>query len=219
MRAATTLLALVFALILAGCTSNETFRYRMTVEVETPEGVRTGSSVREVEIWERVGDTMIGNKVGGKVRGEAVAVDLPNGKTLYMLLGDARWLAHQAIETPPPGPGHHLWGVKRARWMVENKAKGELPRGRYPMTVTSDDPRDPRAFFELDPEDLGANLGPGYSLKRVTIEITNDPLTRGMEKRLPEPIGDGFYGRRIIIDGEEKVARIGRSQFSLGTKE
>jgi len=218
MRAVSTVLTLVIALFLAGCTSNETFRYRMTVEVETPEGLRTGSSVREVEIWERMGDSMIGNKVGGKVRGEAVAVDLPNGQTLYMLLGDARWLAHQAIETPPPGPGHHLWGVKRARWMVENKAKGELPRGRYPMLVASDDPRDPRAFVELDPEDLEATLGQGYSLKRVKIEITDEPLTIGIEKRLPEPIGEGFYGRRVIVDGEERVALLGRSNFAQGTQ-
>jgi len=210
--------AFLAALLLAGCTSNETFRYRMTVEVETPEGLRTGSSVREVEIWERMGDTMIGNKVGGKVRGEAVAVDLPNGKTLYMLLGDARWLAHQAIETPPPGPGHHLWGVKRARWMIENKAKGELPRGHYPTLVASDDPRDPRAFFELDPEDLAANLGPGYSLKRVTIEITDARVTRGIEKRLPEPIGDGFYGRRVVSEDEQWVARLGGWEFYQGTQ-
>ena len=36
---------------LTRCGSTETVRYRMTVEVETPQGLRTGSSVREVAYY------------------------------------------------------------------------------------------------------------------------------------------------------------------------
>ncbi|WP_144243874.1 hypothetical protein [Sphingopyxis sp. MWB1] len=56
-------------------------RYRLTAEVETPAGVRTGSSVIET-IWDR-------GLSGATVRGEAVAVDLPNGQTLFVLLRTA----------------------------------------------------------------------------------------------------------------------------------
>lgn len=44
------LLAMVLsALLLSGCgDETPTYRYRMTVDVETPEGPRTGSSVIEV---------------------------------------------------------------------------------------------------------------------------------------------------------------------------
>ncbi|MEM9086813.1 MAG: hypothetical protein AAGB23_12885 [Pseudomonadota bacterium] len=141
-------------------------------------------------------DAIIGNKVGGKVRGEAVAVDLPNGQTLYMLLGDARWHAHRAIKTPPPGPGHHLLGVKRARWMIKNKAKGELPRGRYPRMVIFQDDDDPTSVMEADPDDLEATLGEGYALKRVGIEITDERVTRQMRARIPwlQPVAQAGGG-------------------------
>lgn len=52
-----------------------TWRYKMTVTVETPEGIKTGSAVREISNslqgnnWPDVG-----NPAG--VRGEAVVVDL-----------------------------------------------------------------------------------------------------------------------------------------------
>jgi len=215
------------ALFLAGCTSSETFRYRMIVEVETPQGLRTGSSVREVEVWERMDDAIIGNKVGGKVRGEAVAVDLPNGKTLYMLLGDARWLAHQAIKTPPPGNGHHHWGVKRARWMRDNKAKGELPRERYPMLVTFGDESDPTSVARVDPDDLGATFGEGVELKRITVEMTDDAVTTDIEERLGWfrnvansgggliPMVKNSSGRWEAAPGyDESLVEIGLSAFS-----
>jgi len=216
-RAMVGLGVILAALFLAGCTSSETFRYRMIVEVETPEGLRTGLSVREVEIWERVGESMIGNKVGGKVRGEAVAVDLPNGKTLYMLLGDARWHAHRAIKTPPPGKGHHDWGVKRARWMIDNKAKGELPREKYPMLVTFEDESDPTSVMEVDRDDLEATFGEGYRLKRVRIEITNDRVTTGIRSRLPQPDDKGFFNWDGNGNPNERSV-VGIWDFSLRTK-
>lgn len=36
------------ALLVTGCGSTEKFRYKMTVEVETPQGIKTGDAVREV---------------------------------------------------------------------------------------------------------------------------------------------------------------------------
>ena len=59
------------------------YRYRLTVEVETPEGLRIGSSVIEVETSE---SSFPHSTVNHRVRGEAVAVNLPSGKTLFALL-------------------------------------------------------------------------------------------------------------------------------------
>lgn len=36
------------ALLVTGCGSTEKLRYKMTVEVETPQGIKTGDAVREV---------------------------------------------------------------------------------------------------------------------------------------------------------------------------
>jgi hypothetical protein len=37
----------------------------------------------------------------------------------------------------------------------------------------------------VDPNDLAASFGPGVTLKTATVEITDDPITKGIEIRLP----------------------------------
>lgn len=79
------------AIILSGCAVAEEaedkapdYRYRLTVEVETPEGLKTGSSV--IEVQQSVGRTTMdgfGELLILRIRGEAVAVDLPDGRTPY----------------------------------------------------------------------------------------------------------------------------------------
>src|SRR5688572_22804894 len=70
-----------------------TVRYRMTVEVETPEGLRTGSAVREVTLndgkswnWLPPFAWFGEQRPQWRLKGEAVAVDLPSGQTLFVLL-------------------------------------------------------------------------------------------------------------------------------------
>ena len=60
--------------------------------------------------------------------------------------------------------------------------------------------------MEVKPESLAAAFGPGYSLKSITLEITDEEVTRGrVEKIIPwvgsikgrikpirEPIADGY---------------------------
>ena len=72
------------------------YRYRMTVEVETPEGLRSGSSVIEVSSSIASKETFpMPNKVSTQVHGEAVAVDLGKGRVLFALL-NKRGLAEGA---------------------------------------------------------------------------------------------------------------------------
>ncbi|MEL7519551.1 MAG: hypothetical protein AAFN48_11435, partial [Pseudomonadota bacterium] len=90
------------ALLLASCGLSDDkapdYRYRLTVEVDTPEGLKTGSGVIEVE---RDAASAVVNPSAAvlrtRIRGEAVAVDLPGGQTLYALLrsagGDVDWAA------------------------------------------------------------------------------------------------------------------------------
>ncbi len=43
---------------------------------------------------------------------------------------------------------------------------------------------DPASVEKVYPENLAKSFGPGVRLKRATIEISTDPVTTGIEKRL-----------------------------------
>lgn len=97
------------ALMLAACAAAEEdptpdYRYRLTVEVATPEGLKTGSSV--IEVQQGMGRSTMGGYeplVRYRIRGEATAVDLPGGKTLYALLrsgNDVDWATRRSVPVP-----------------------------------------------------------------------------------------------------------------------
>ena len=52
------------------------------------------------------------------------------------------------------------------------------------MLVTFGDLSDPTSVAEVDPDDLAATFGEGVRLKRITVQLTDDPVTTGIEKRL-----------------------------------
>ena len=75
-------LSAVLSVFLAACglTSEEdrTYRYKLTVEVETPDGLRKGSSVIQVIGDEAGKNALISpGRLTFRIFGEAVAVDLP----------------------------------------------------------------------------------------------------------------------------------------------
>jgi hypothetical protein len=68
--------------------------------------------------------------------------------------------------------------------------------------VTFGDIKDPTSVARVDPDDLAASFGAGVKLKAITVEITDDAVTTGIEKRLPRPP----YSRSFIYEGEESNA-------------
>lgn len=191
-------------LLAAGCSliePSETLRYRLTVEVDTPQGVKSGYSV-----WEyTVTDIKVGFRpLKTDYRGEAVAVDLPGGRTLFALLtsGDGlpeypEWVILEHFRATPEYKTDWErafltvfpdWRNNRESWIVPPVlppiAQSDPPRSGYPMLVTFTDIADPASVKLVDPADLAASFGPGVKLKRITVEITDDPVTNGIGKRL-----------------------------------
>lgn len=83
---------------------DKSYRFRMTVEVDTPDGLKTGSSVYEVTAegrWSPLPETQ--SSFLGE-RGEAVAVEIAPGRTLFALLktdarlGDMATLSMQTLD-------------------------------------------------------------------------------------------------------------------------
>ena len=62
------------------------FRYKLIAEVQTPDGLKTGSSVLEVTYSPQWGPLVQGGRYD-TLLGEATYVDLGHGKNLFMTLG------------------------------------------------------------------------------------------------------------------------------------
>ncbi|WP_341713052.1 hypothetical protein [Erythrobacter sp.] len=199
MRLLLSFFAVIVLLPLAACGDDTpTYRYRMTVEVETPDGLRTGSSVIEVETARSGGIPNYGS-VQNRYRGEAVAVDLGDAGVLFALLRSKQrvdWAGNIMFLVAPPGvsaDGDRFRG--RYQNMLAMRREVSLPQfyktshterrsTGIPMLVTFEDLSDPTTIIEVDPDNLAATFGDGYSLKRVAVQMTNEPVTVGIVNRL-----------------------------------
>lgn len=97
-------------------------------------------------------------------------------------------LAYPAGALTPPLPSR----PRRGDWMAAYpparrlKPSAVIRREDYPMLVTFRDRLDPTSVVEVDPADAAASLGPGYSIRRITVSVTDDPITDGeVAKWLP----------------------------------
>ncbi|MEP5936912.1 MAG: hypothetical protein ABJ239_01165 [Erythrobacter sp.] len=213
------LILTVASLALAGCNAFDdtpTYRYRMTVEVDTPEGLKTGSSVIEVDTqFQQNPESPASQRTRRRARGEAAVVDLGERGLLFALLrseDDVDFASRIMFLLAPKGRdknGNRFLG--RFNNMLEMTEPVELPatqaeinpslaemKGR-PMLVTFGDLTDPTTVKGVDPDDLAESFGDGVSLRRITVQITDDPVTASIEDQLgwlPEHTGTLLYRPR-----------------------
>jgi hypothetical protein len=185
--------------VLGGCRAGESpsYRYKLAVEVETPVGARSSYSVIAVQFYGPMKgfEALSGGSV--RVRGQAVVLDLPNGKTLFVLLGsDASpdWAGYAHRRQFPKSTGDFATPVEYSKALVSNTAVFpvrrwvEMPNGSkrddYPLIVTFKDINDPTSVQRVDPDDFTASVGKGYWLKAITVQVADEPVTTGIETRL-----------------------------------
>ena len=139
-----------------------------------------------------------GKTFRGKLRGEAVAVDLGNGQTLFALLGSpdepnaAKGYAHWALK-PVRTTGPDMDGYREhLSQMVEVKGVHEMPRDHWPFMVAFSNVNDPASVFEVKAVEVSQVFGSGTYIKRVTIELTGDSVTTDLENHLTWV--DTFHG-------------------------
>jgi hypothetical protein len=169
-------------------------KYRLTVEVETPTGIKSASGVMSVHPdrgYSRAGHTA--------TRGDAVFVDLGGGKNIVALL------AHldKSVETD----GINYVALRAYKASGRNVSFNEMNRvtGTVPVTgalipvlLTFTDPSDPATAHAVRPDDLEAAFGNGFHLHGVSAEVVpnglwpldfggalGEPVTRGIESKLP----------------------------------
>jgi hypothetical protein len=183
-------LACLVMLFLSGCALlPHRYRFKLTVEVETPQGVRSGSSVYQVSAASMPALLPNERKRDWVVQGEAVAIDLPNGQTLFALMRtgnlyrrDLALMSMAALDTAFKNDVVESAGRLALDFSVHHKA--EVQPNDYPLLVVFADNLVPASAKQVDPKSQGV-LGRGFHLTRITAELTNEPITRGIEKRLP----------------------------------
>lgn len=166
------------------------WRYRMTVTVETPEGIKTGSAVREISMTQSPDQTPE-MTAHSEVKGEAVVVDLGKRGQLFALLRSEMDADHaESVVThmfPIPGKGIGGAGTPEGiKYYSQLKdAKATLPENELPMLVRFKDINDPKSVERVDPKSLSASFGQQVNLRSIEIEMTEDKVTDGIETWLP----------------------------------
>lgn len=186
-------------------------KYRLTVEVETPEGVKSASGVMAVHpdrSYSRGGKT--------STRGDAVFVDLGGGKNLVVLLAhadksleldDINYVALRAYKAA----GQNVSFNQMSRMAGTVPVTGEV----IPVLVSFADPADPATARLVPSDGIEAVLGKGIRLRGISAEVVpngvwpldfggplGDPVTRGIEAKLPWLNGaDNAAGRALQAAG------------------
>jgi hypothetical protein len=169
-------------------------KYRLTVAVETPEGVKSASGVMAVHPdrgYSRGGHT--------STKGDAVLVDLGGGKNLVALM------AHLDRSLELDGMNYlalRAYGAanERVSFNEMSRMTGVVPvqGALIPVLVTFTDLGDPATARTVPPDDLEAALGKGFHLQGISVEVVpngfwpldfggalGEPVTRGIEAKLP----------------------------------
>ena len=170
-------------------------KYRVAVEVETPEGVKSASGVLAVHPdrgYSRHGSTL--------TKGDAVVVDLGGGKNLIALLAH---LDDKGLELD----GMNFVALRafnaagrKTTFNAMNQMTGTAPvaGALVPVLAAFSDINDPTTMRVVKPDDLAATYGKGFGLRGITVEAVpngfwpldfggplGEPVTRGIEAKLP----------------------------------
>jgi hypothetical protein len=191
-------------------------KYRLTVEVDTPEGTKSASGVLSVHPdrgYSRQGHTA--------TKGDAVFVDLGGGKNLVALL------AH--IDKTVDLDGINYVALRAYKAAGRNPSFNEMSGmtgvvavsgALIPVLVTFADPGDPSTARNVVPDDLEAAFGKGFRLHGITAEVVPNgfwPLDLGGP--LGEPVTRGIEARLKWLNGADNSAAVAIKAAGLPTAE
>jgi len=165
------LLAGAYLLFFGGSENKELGSKKVTLEIETPQGLLRGSSV--FDLTHSHAPWWYPSAVTGAfgIRGEAPYVDLGGGRYVFMLLQDDYGLS-KTIQ----------------QYLIREREAGSK-NSRYgdtPILVTFDNIEDATSVREVDRNVPSRTLGPGYGPVSMTLEDTRARATQGtLAKKFP----------------------------------
>jgi hypothetical protein len=191
---------MIVSFCLAGasaCASlNTTLRYRLTVVVDTPQGVRTGSSV--VEVKGALSPAFPGPEAGGArlhIRGEATPVKLADGRYLFAVFAwqpEPRRIFTMLTtpfgdQLPPRSPDPSAFSkrmMEQFRALADAKGVRQVKPEDYPVIATFAEIANPYSIRIAPARNISSIL-PGYRVRLMTVEITNAPISNKIMRILP----------------------------------
>lgn len=191
------------AIVLASCDTGyeelPSYRYRLTVEVETPEGIKSGSSVIEVRTWLAGPNTVPNpNVIRTRENGEAVTIALGGRGKLYALLRSGNFMDWPGRVAIPPLTTKQVdpqlyrraeiesaRSLKGVREISKVRLSANKEMNNWPDFVIFEDQSRPDTIKWIDPAKFDRIFGHGYAVHRVTIQIVETPVTRTISADLP----------------------------------
>src|SRR6266568_2143923 len=184
------------ALPLGGCGTTASYRYKLTLSLDTPDGVKTGFNVVEIDYWTVV---IPARGEASRARGQGIFIGLGSGRRPLVVLLTHNRRAHESgyeaiwQGTSPTGiVAKKCLNVTSADKWSDVASRFRICRGVYSLTtaelpdlVTFSDLNDPKSLMLVAPNNLIATLGPGISWRSMTIQIVDEPLTKGIDEHLP----------------------------------
>ncbi len=186
-------------------------KYRLSVEVETPAGLKSASGVLAV-----TPDRGYSNRGRSVTSGDAVFVDLGGGKNLVALLAhpdktlDLEAINYVALRAYGEAGGQRISFNQMSRMTGVVPVTGAL----IPVLVSFGDSAEPSSMRSVAPDNMEAGLGPGYRLHRITAEVVpngfwpidfgwilGEPVTRGIRAKLPWIDRDGAAAAALKAAG------------------
>ena len=172
-------------------------KYSVTVDVDDNGAIVSGSSVQQIDCAFAHGISKgFGNPSTCRIKGEAVFVDLGSRGLLFILLTEER--NDQGVRR---GQSNTAWGIfenanknlydpvgeteQAFERIITRGLPVDAPAEQAPMLVRFRDLNDSTSVERVDPQNLEASFGRGVQIKRIRVALTNDPLTTGIETRLP----------------------------------
>jgi hypothetical protein len=175
-------------------------KFRLVVEIESPDGVKSASGVYSVTPNRSYGGSNTGESSGPRTRGDALFVDLGGGRNVVALL---------AVGTDPTALDATNYIAMRSffaagrrvqfRDMKKTTAMSpvQVPAENAPLLVTFKDTNDPASMRRLTTDNAQELLGPGIKIRSMTVSTVpngywpldiggalGEPVTRGIEAKL-----------------------------------
>lgn len=151
-----------------------TWRYKITVEVKTPDGTKSGSAIREVRAWKNAAKFFNPDvkPITYEVIGEAVVVDLSVDGSLFYLVGNHDEVQNAFFKDT-------FLEEDRIRKINKLKIGSKAELLEIADFVVFQDLNDSQNIKSISFKDFQENFNDQISFKRIVVEKTDQPLTFG----------------------------------------